>query len=110
MSWATDVKRRQTVILLISLMLIVSLGCEAHWSVSDEKAVRLVKEFYLFFHEGRDVGAKIIRREPYSEECSCYPINFRITSPGAEDHYKMFYFFRNKDGKIEVSEFRSLVK
>ena len=105
-----NMRRERTGILFVSAMLFAFLGCDAYWSVSDTEAVRLVEEYYLFFREGKEVDARIIRREPYSGECACYPIIFKIIAPGEEEHQKIFYFFKNKDGKIEVSEFRSVVR
>jgi hypothetical protein len=91
--------------LLISIAFSLNVGCTS-WSPSDDEAVRLVKDYYLFFYSGKEVDVKILRRGKYIKEDKCYPVEFRIRPPGQEGFRKTFYFFRNEQGSVEIREFQ----
>ena len=97
--------RRSIFVLLITIVLSLSSSCTTG-APSDEEAVRLVEDFYLYYHEGKLVNAKIIRRKEYIKEYKCYPVEFLISSPEQESFNKNFYFFKNKSGKVAVREFK----
>jgi len=83
----------------------MNAGCTA-WSPSDEEAVRLVKEYYLFFYSGKEVDVKIIRRGEYIKEDKCYPIEFLITPAEQKGFNKTFYFFKDEQGTAAIREFQ----
>lgn len=101
-----DKMQRQVVsCLLISIVFSLNVGC-AEWSPSDDEAVRLVKEYYLFFYSGKEVEVKVIRRGSYIKENKCYPIEFLIVAPDHEGFKKIFYFFKNEQGNVAIREFQ----
>ena len=91
--------------LLIAIVLSLNLGCTA-WSPSDDEAVRLVKEYYLFFYSGKEVEVKVIRREKYIKDNKCYPVEFLIVPQDHEGFKKTFYFFKNEQGRVAIREFQ----
>lgn len=98
-------QRRAFNCVLILIVFSLNVGCTA-WSPSDDEAVRLVKEYYLFFYSGKEVEVQIIQRGAYIEENKCYPIEFLIVSPEQEGFKKIFYFFKNEKGKVAIREFQ----
>jgi hypothetical protein len=105
MDWIDKMQIRAVGCLLIIIVFTLNMGCST-WSPSDEDAVRLVKEYYLFYYNGKEVDAKIIRRENYIKEYECYPIEFLIVPPENRSFKKKFYFFKNDNGKVGVREFQ----
>jgi hypothetical protein len=87
-------------------LLSIILSCEPKWAPSDNEAIRLVKDLYLFSHEGKHVEPSIIMREAYSEDCQCYPIKFRILLTNERSFQKTLYFFKNELGNLDVREYR----
>ncbi|MBI4683182.1 MAG: hypothetical protein HY757_08805 [Nitrospirae bacterium] len=92
--------------LLIMIIFSLNSGCSAR-APSDEEAARLVKDYYLFFYSGKQVEVKIIQRGEFIKENQCYPIEFIIIPSGQQSFIKTFYFFMNKDNKVEMREFKS---
>jgi hypothetical protein len=83
----------------------LNVGCTS-WSPSDDEAVRLVKDYYLYFHNGKEIDAKIVSRREYIKENKCYPIEFVIMPPDQEGFKKVFYFYKNERGEVAVREFQ----
>ncbi|MEW6602735.1 MAG: hypothetical protein AB1499_17320 [Nitrospirota bacterium] len=91
--------------LLLTIALSIIAGCTT-WSPSDDEAVRMVKDYYLFYYSGKEVDVKIIRRGEYLKENGTYPIEFMIVPPEQKGFQKTFYFFKTEQGKIAVREFQ----
>jgi hypothetical protein len=91
--------------LLILIVLSLNVGCSS-WSPSDDEAVRLVKDYYLYFYNSEVVDAKIVSRWDYIEENKCYPIEFMIIPTDKEGFKKVFYFYKNDKGEVAVREFQ----
>lgn len=90
---------------IISIVILLTAGCTS-WSPSDDEAVRLVKDYYLFYYGGKEVNVKIIRRGEYIKENKCYPVEFLIAPPEQKGYSKTFYFFRNEQGRVAIREFQ----
>ena len=84
-------------------------GCTFSDTVSDSEAVKLVKSFYLFSRDGREVEARVMHRGKYADDCSCYPITFEIRSKGRKNVSKTFYFFKDQSGTLDVRDFRKML-
>ena len=97
------------ILAMISVLLIYA-GCSSSWSPSDEEAVQLVKGYYLYYHDGKDVDAEVIERGEYIKECKCYPIKLRVVFSENRSQKKTFYFFENKSGNVDVREYRFGIK
>jgi len=91
--------------LLVIIIFALGQGCST-WSPTDEEAVRLVKDYYLFDQSGREVEAKLIRRGEYIKENKCYPIEFLIVPADKRSFRKTFYIFKDENGKAAVREFQ----
>ena len=95
--------------ILCSLVLVpvflLSTDCSSSRLLSDVKAVKLVKDHYLFFRGREIIKAEVIERGEYIEEYKCYPIKFKIIFSGRRNNNKTFYFHKNRSGKVAVSEF-----
>ncbi|MEN8262448.1 MAG: hypothetical protein ABFR82_03200 [Nitrospirota bacterium] len=89
--------------LLIPVFLFFS-ACSSSWSPSDEQAVKLVKEYYLFAHHGKKVKAEVVKRGEFIEKCECYPIKFKLIF-SRRNNNMTFYFYKNKSGKAAVRKF-----
>ncbi|MBI5407961.1 MAG: hypothetical protein HZA14_01185 [Nitrospirae bacterium] len=90
---------------LTTIIFLLCAVSSCSWAPSDEEAVNLVKSYYLYYYEGKEVEARVMIRGKYFKECECYPIEFQITMPGRESFKKVFYFFKNEYGAVDVSEF-----
>jgi len=97
--------RNAATYLLIMVIFSLNSGCSTQ-APSDEEAARLVKDYYLFFHSGKQVEVIITRRGAFIEENKCYPIEFIITPSGQEGFKKTFYFFREEDNKLKIREYQ----
>ncbi len=91
--------------LLIAIVLSLNLGCTS-WSPSDDEAIGLVKDYYLFYYSGKVVEVKIIRRGEYIKENKCYPVEFLIVPQEQAGFRKTFYFFKNEQGGTDIREFQ----
>lgn len=91
-------------LLIIALSLITA--CSSAWEPSDNEAVRLLENYYLFSRNGKEIDAEIIERKKFNKECKCFPVKFRIISKKHESFEKTFYFFKSKTGIVEVSEYQ----
>jgi hypothetical protein len=98
-------QKRVVIYLLILIVFFLNAGCTA-WSPSDDEAIRLVKDYYLFFYSGKEVEVKVIRREKYIKENECYPIEFLIVPQAQAGFRKTFYFFKNEQGSVAIREFQ----
>lgn len=92
-------------LMLVLFSLLILTGCAAKWSPSDREALQLVKEYYLYFHEGEKIEASILKREEFVEECTCFPIIFQIIRSTAQSGEKTFYFTKNRSGDIEIKRY-----
>jgi hypothetical protein len=92
---------------LLVCTLLVFAGCNSSYTFSDSEAVKLVKSYYLFYHQGREVEARVMHRGEYIEDCECYPLTFEIRSKGRSNVSKAFYFFRDKSGTLDIREYRN---
>jgi len=90
--------------LVIPIFLIYT-GCSFSSFLSDEEAVKLVEDHYLFFFGGEKVQAKVIERGEYIKKYDCYPIKFKITFSNSRNNSKTLYFYKNSSGKIAVRQF-----
>lgn len=84
---------------------LLSTGCSSSSLLSDEKAVGLVKDHYLFFYGREIIKADVIERGEYIKEYKCYPIKFKIIFSGKSSNNKTFYFYTNSSGTVSVREF-----
>ena len=98
-------KRSRSLFTLIIMMLFIA-ACSSSWEPSDTDAVNLVKNYYLFYSGGKEIDAEIIERGAYIKKCKCFPVKFKITGEANESYEKTFYFFKNKSGKVDLSEFQ----
>jgi len=92
-------------LMLLMVLFFIYAGCSHTWSPSDQNALKLVKEYYLYFHAGEKVDAEILKREEFVKTCVCYPIQFQITGSTAKSGVKTFYFIKNKSGEIEIKRY-----
>ncbi|MHA2128243.1 MAG: hypothetical protein ACW99E_23350 [Promethearchaeota archaeon] len=83
--------------------MLFSLGCS--WMISDEDAVQLVHDYFLFNHGGEKVKASVAERGEYIESCKCYPMKFKIIFEGRRNNNKTFYFYKNEAGQIDVKRY-----
>jgi hypothetical protein len=93
-------------LVLLVCALLVYAGCNSSYTFSDSESVKLVKNYYLFYHEGREVEARVMHRGEYMEDCECYPLTFEIRSKGRQRISKTFYFFRDQAGKMDIRVYR----
>lgn len=49
-------------VLLAITLFFLYIGCSFSWAPTDDEAVKLTKEYYLFYHEGQDVDARVVER------------------------------------------------
>ena len=89
-------------VLSILFSFLMLSACSSSWSPSDDEALKLVQNYYLFYHEGRQVEARIIKRHTYSKDCDCVPVEFRVKFSDKEGFKKVFYFFKNEEGKTDI--------
>ena len=102
----SKINKNMILFLLIFMpVLIFHAGCSSSYFLSDDDAVKLVKDHYLFYFEGKNVEAEIIERGSYIKKCSCYPIKFKISLSNSRNNEKTLYFYKNEYGKISVREF-----
>ena len=94
--------------LTLTFIFLFYVGCAPSWIPTDKSAVELVRDYYLFFAEGETVQATVAKRGEYIKDCSCYPIQFKITSSSARTNFKTFFFYKNTAGDIAVKEFVEL--
>jgi len=73
---------------------------------SDEKITSLVESYYLYFHGGKQVQAKVVERGKFMDECNCYPVKLEICTPERTTCNKTFYIFKNSYGEIEATEYK----
>jgi hypothetical protein len=92
-------------LLLVIPVFLLYTGCSSSWLPSDEKAVTLVKNHYLFFYGGKEVEAEVIERGKFLKECNCYPVKFNIFFSNQRKNSKIFYFHRDTYGKVTVRKF-----
>ncbi|MBI4847364.1 MAG: hypothetical protein HY808_02125 [Nitrospirae bacterium] len=90
----------------VAIIFLLCIVYSCSWSPSDDEAVELVKNYYLFYYEGKQADAVILLRGGHIKECDCYSILFQITLPERESFKKTFYFYKSEYGKVEVSEFQ----
>ena len=81
------------------------VGCVPTWIPSDKEAAKLVREYYLFYDNGKSVQATAVKRGDIIAECDCYPIVFKIVFSGGRNNNKTFYFYKNQSGKVVANEF-----
>ena len=89
--------------LLIPLFLFF-IACSSSRLLSDEEAVKLVHDYYLFYHGGEKVIASVAERGELIEKCECYPIKFKIIF-SSRNNNKTFYFYKNESGEVVISKF-----
>ncbi len=94
--------------LLITLILVS--GCSSFREPSDPDVLHLVKRFYLMYRGGEDVNAEIIERDKFSEECDCYPIRLKITSSDRRSFERVFFFYKNNRGDVDIREYKFGIK
>ena len=82
------------------------MGCDAFWKPSDKEVLELVRIYYSFTRRGIVENAEILERGKFVKECKCYPIKFQITLQDSSSFKKIFYFFKNEEGKVDISEFQ----
>lgn len=92
-------------LLILIPVLIFHAGCSSSQFLSDNDAVKLVKDHYLFNFDGKNVEAELIERGSFIEKCNCYPIKFKIYLPNSRNKNKTLYFYKNAYGKISVRAF-----
>jgi len=95
----------KTMVLMVTLVLLLS-GCYRRWEPSDTEAVDLVESHYLFYYTGKEIDAEIIARGKYIRKCKCFPVKFKIRDQAQGSYEKTFYFFKNADGTVEISEYQ----
>jgi hypothetical protein len=91
--------RRQLYLLSTIAVLLLLTGCSSPWLPSDETAVQLVNDYYLFYHSGEKVKSSVIERGEYIKECECYPIKFKIISLTGETIIRHSIFIRKSREK-----------
>ena len=92
-------------LLLVITASLLYTGCSASWLPSNEEAVQLVKDHYLFFYGGKEVEAKVIERGKYMDECECYPIRFKIIFSNKSNDDKTFYFYKDGFGEGDLKSY-----
>ncbi len=90
--------------LLAVVIFLIVTGCSSKWSLSDEEAIKIVKDYYSF-NEAKEVDVKILNRGEFISECKCYPIEFQITHLNY-GHFKTTFYFYKKDGRIDIKKFK----
>jgi hypothetical protein len=84
-------------------------GCYSTLTLSDEDAVKLLKNYYSFY-EQKGVDAEIIKRGEFIKECNCYPIEFHVIHLENGTYDRTFYFYKNGNGTPEIKKFKYGVK
>lgn len=105
-----DADRTLYFILIMISTLLVYAGCSGTWSPSDEDAVRLVKKYYLYYKDGKEIDAQIIYRGEFEKECECYPVKYRIILSRDTSFEKTYYIFKNDSGNVDIREYRFGIK
>ena len=90
-------------------MLILFTGCFLSWAPSDAEAVSLLKDYYAFY-EAKEIEVTILERQGFLEECTCYPVEFRIAHGKNRGYKEVFYFYKNGTGKAEIRKFKFGIK
>ena len=98
-------RNKQLFVLTTILLFILFVGCAPTWSPSDNEAIKIVRDHYLFFANGEEVQATVASRGEYIEKRGCYPITFEIISSSGRKNTRTFYFYKNESGKVEMKEF-----
>lgn len=106
----SDVDRTLYCILLMISVFLVYAGCSGAWSPSDEDTVKLVRNYYLFYKDGKEIDAQIIYRGEFEKECKCYPVKYRIILSQDASYEKTFYIFKNESGNADIREYKFGIK
>jgi len=93
------------ILLLVIPVFLFYTGCSSSWVPSNEEAIQLVKDHYLFFYGGKEVEASVIERGSYMDECKCYPIKFKIIISNHSDNTKTFYFYKDGFGEGDLKSY-----
>ena len=98
--------KKSACLLPVIIALSFITACSSVWEPSDDEAVRLLENYYLFSRNGKEIDAEIIERGKFIRECKCFPVKFRIMSQRQESFEKKFYFLKNENGIVEVREYQ----
>ena len=96
-------KKKLYLWLLIPVFLFF-IACSSSWLLSDEEAVKLVHDYYLFYHGGEKVKASVVERGEFIEKCECYPIKFKLIF-SRRNNNMTFYFYKNGSGEVTIKKF-----
>ncbi len=105
-----NLKREVYFMIIMTGMVILYAGCSASWSPSDQDAVKMVKEHYLFYRGGEEINAEVVSRDEYIKECKCYPVKFKVLVSENNSYEKTFYFFKNKSGGVDIRKYKMVLK
>jgi len=97
---------RHIYLFCILCSVLILFGCSTSWFPSDDETVKLVNNYYLFYHEGQAVEVKIVKRSQYSKDCDCIPMEFEVKPADKDTFKKVFYFFKNETGKTDIRIYR----
>lgn len=87
--------------------LLLIAGCSHSWAPSDAEAVQMVKNYFLFSYEGKEITAHVLERKDFNKGCKCYPITFKIRYSPQRDNHKTFYFYKDSNGNTALREYFS---
>ncbi|MEN8263743.1 MAG: hypothetical protein ABFR82_09795 [Nitrospirota bacterium] len=105
-----NLKREVYFMIIMTGILILYAGCSASWSPSDQDAVKMLKEHYLFYRGGEEINAEVVSRAEYIKECKCYPVKFKVLVSENNSYEKTFYFFKNQSGGVDIRKYKLVLK
>ncbi len=105
-----NLKREVYLMIIMTGILILYAGCSASWSPSDQDAVKMLKEHYLFYRGGEEINAEVVSRAEYIKECKCFPVKFKVFVSENNSYEKTFYFFKNQSGGVDIRKYKMVLK
>ncbi len=105
-----NLKREVYFMIIMTGILILYAGCSASWAPSDQDAVKMLKEHYLFYRGGEEINAEVVSRAEYVKECKCFPVKFKVLVSENNSYEKTFYFFKNQSGRVDIRKYKLVLK